>query len=328
MAGPRRRLVAYGAGAAAACWAAYRCYVWRSRRRRSKAPHIVLIVTDQELPWDRLPVTFPMSALPNRCRLLASSASFRNFVTATSPCTPSRATLYTGRHFQSTGMYDNTRSLGGAAATVGHRLRRVGYETCYVGKFHLDEALFSKYERDATKNDPRLLDSDRASRGAAVFAIFPPSRESTDEGGPRACLPRERAARACVLSLRRAGPRERAPGGGGRAAVGRAAPVARRRLPSGAGPLRLLLALGERRRLPGLGPRGPRPGPGDGGGGRGGAPGGGGAGERPAVLRRVQPHQPANKRGRKRVIQRRFNVDVLEATPERNASTLWVRPER
>ena len=34
------------------------------------------------------------------------------------------------------------------------------------------------------------------------------------------------------------------------------------------------------------------------------------------------------ERGRKRVIQRRFNVGVLEATPERKAPTLWVRPER
>ena len=32
--------------------------------------------------------------------------------------------------------------------------------------------------------------------------------------------------------------------------------------------------------------------------------------------------------GWKRVIQRRFNVGVLEAVPERKASTLWVRPER
>ena len=32
--------------------------------------------------------------------------------------------------------------------------------------------------------------------------------------------------------------------------------------------------------------------------------------------------------GRKRVMQRRFNVGVLEATPERKASTLRVRPER
>ena len=34
------------------------------------------------------------------------------------------------------------------------------------------------------------------------------------------------------------------------------------------------------------------------------------------------------KQGRKRVIQRRSDVGVLEATPERHASTLWIRPER
>ena len=34
------------------------------------------------------------------------------------------------------------------------------------------------------------------------------------------------------------------------------------------------------------------------------------------------------KRCRKRVIQRRFNVGVLEAIPERKAFTLRVRPER
>ena len=32
--------------------------------------------------------------------------------------------------------------------------------------------------------------------------------------------------------------------------------------------------------------------------------------------------------GGRRVLRRRFNVGVFEATPERNASTLWVRPER
>lgn len=157
----RRGLVAAGA-AAVSTYVAYR--LWARRRRRRRPPHVVLIVTDQELPWDRLPVTFPLAELPNRCRLKSACASFANFVTAASPCTPSRATLYTGRHFQHTGVFDNGASLGDRAETVGHHLRRAGYATCYAGKFHLDETLFSKFERDATRNDPRLLDGDR-SRG-------------------------------------------------------------------------------------------------------------------------------------------------------------------
>ena len=38
--------------------------------------------------------------------------------------------------------------------------------------------------------------------------------------------------------------------------------------------------------------------------------------------------EPRRAQGRTRVIHRRFNVGVLEATPERNASTLGGRPER
>ena len=53
----------------------------------SKQPNIVLIVTDQELPWDRLPIAFQF-ALPQRRRLLAKGTSFKHFVTCASPCTP------------------------------------------------------------------------------------------------------------------------------------------------------------------------------------------------------------------------------------------------
>ena len=44
--------------------------------------------------------------------------------------------------------------------------------------------------------------------------------------------------------------------------------------------------------------------------------------------RRVPPRPRGRRRGGKLLIQRRFNVGVLEATPERKASTLRVRPER
>jgi len=164
----RRGAAAIAATAAVAVVAAV--YRWR-RRRRKRQPHIVFVVTDQEVCWDRLPVTFDVdAALPQRARLRRSAVAFPNFVTAASPCTPSRGALYTGRHFQATGVYDNSRSLGAAAKTCGHMLRRLGYATRYCGKFHLDEALLSKAERDAAANDPRLLDDDRARGLAAVLA--------------------------------------------------------------------------------------------------------------------------------------------------------------
>ena len=45
------------------------------------------------------------------------------------------------------------------------------------------------------------------------------------------------------------------------------------------------------------------------------------------VLCEVAHDLDRSERGRKRVIQRRFNVGGIEALPERKASTPWVRPE-
>ena len=77
--------------ALAACIDSERRRRARRRRRRhawgaGRRPNIVLIVTDQELCWDRLPHTFPFAtALPAREALRATSVEFPSFVTATSP---------------------------------------------------------------------------------------------------------------------------------------------------------------------------------------------------------------------------------------------------
>ena len=57
-------------------------------------------------------------------------------------CTPSRSVLYTGRHIQQTGMFDNTnfpwiQSMSNDIPTVGDLLRDAGYYTAYKGKWHL-----------------------------------------------------------------------------------------------------------------------------------------------------------------------------------------------
>ena len=113
-----------------------------------------------------------------RLRERTGMASRRHFVTASSPCTPARAALYTGksaanrawkplgqvslvsqrvvfavtgRHLQQTGVFDNSTALGDRAPTIGHMLQKLGYRTAYCGKFHLDDTLFSKAEHDVQR---------------------------------------------------------------------------------------------------------------------------------------------------------------------------------
>lgn len=102
-------------------------------------PNILLLITDEE----RERVWFPDHVrFPNRERMAAGGMQFTNHHVHTFPCTPSRATILTGRHAASTGMFDNTnfnwqQPLDPAIPTLGHRLSAAGYTCGYVGKWHL-----------------------------------------------------------------------------------------------------------------------------------------------------------------------------------------------
>eukprot|EP00501_MAST-03F_sp_TOSAG23-6_P001226 GSMAST32.ASY1.ANO1.1272.1 assembled CDS len=107
--------------------------------------NILLIVMDQERRWTDLPSGFYSkleTILPGRAKLLRQSVSFDNFFINSAPCTPSRSVMYTGQHFQNTGVFSNDRDLplynsSGRGLTVGHILHQNGFRTAYKGKWHL-----------------------------------------------------------------------------------------------------------------------------------------------------------------------------------------------
>ena len=103
--------------------------------------NILFILTDQERFFrpGELPVGL---SLPARERLGREGTTFTNHRINSCVCTPSRSVLYTGRHIQHTGMFDNTNfpwtdSLSTEMPTVGDMLRQAGYYTAYKGKWHL-----------------------------------------------------------------------------------------------------------------------------------------------------------------------------------------------
>jgi len=107
---------------------------------RRKRPNILLLVSDQERGWPDLPAGLGLSAHE---WLLERGTGFSNFNVHTTPCSPSRSTIYTGLHTQLTGM---TSNLGAPpfpklaqVPTLGHMLREQGYYTAYKGKWHLSD---------------------------------------------------------------------------------------------------------------------------------------------------------------------------------------------
>ncbi len=69
--------------------------------------------------------------------LAADSCDFRNAVSGHPVCAPYRASLLTGKYTTSTGMVINEIRISPRHDTLAKALTRAGYESSYIGKWHL-----------------------------------------------------------------------------------------------------------------------------------------------------------------------------------------------
>jgi len=102
-------------------------------------PNIVFILMD-DLRFDELGCTgHPFVKTPNIDRLAQEGATFRNAFATTPLCSPSRGCFLTGLYAHSHGITDNVdRSREShALATWPRLLHDAGYETAFIGKWHM-----------------------------------------------------------------------------------------------------------------------------------------------------------------------------------------------
>lgn len=100
-------------------------------------PNIIFYFSDQQR-WDtmgcygqKLPVT------PNLDKMAEEGALFENAYTCQPVCGPARACLQTGRYATETGCYRNNIALPQGIPTLAQSFNEAGYDTAYVGKWHL-----------------------------------------------------------------------------------------------------------------------------------------------------------------------------------------------
>ena len=103
----------------------------------SDRPNVLLIMTDQQ----------PVSTIgcygnsvvetPAQDRLAQEGMRFDNFYIAAFPCTPSRATYLTGRYTHNHEVMTNNVELDDALPSIGNTFRDAGYQTAWIGKWHL-----------------------------------------------------------------------------------------------------------------------------------------------------------------------------------------------
>ena len=100
-------------------------------------PNIIVYFSDQQR-WDTLGCYGQkLNVTPNLDRLASEGVRFENAFTCQPVCGPARASLQTGLYAAATGCYRNGIALPVDADTVAKRLSATGYDTAYVGKWHL-----------------------------------------------------------------------------------------------------------------------------------------------------------------------------------------------
>lgn len=101
-------------------------------------PNVVILLADQLRASATGYGGDPNVRTPNLDRLAAASVNFRNAVSVCPVCTPFRAALQTGRFPTTTGMFLNDLYLPEEERCLAEMFRDAGYETGYIGKWHLD----------------------------------------------------------------------------------------------------------------------------------------------------------------------------------------------
>ena len=105
----------------------------------ARRPNFVFILMD-DLRWDELRCTGnPIAETPNIDRIGREGVLFRNAFVTSPLCSPSRASFLTGRYAHAHGIIDNTArdAQSHKLATFPRTLHSAGYETGFVGKFHM-----------------------------------------------------------------------------------------------------------------------------------------------------------------------------------------------
>jgi arylsulfatase A-like enzyme len=116
------------------------------RRDPAHRPNLVLIIAD-DMGWDDCGAYgHPAVCTPNIDRLAAGGMRFTNAFVTTSSCSPSRASIITGRYPHHTDAEQLHWPLPAEQVTFVELLKDAGYWTAAAGKWHLGDAVKDRFD--------------------------------------------------------------------------------------------------------------------------------------------------------------------------------------
>ncbi|QDU38613.1 Arylsulfatase [Maioricimonas rarisocia] len=108
-----------------------------TERAKSVRPNIVFILID-DLRFDTFGyMGHPFVETPHIDRLAREGVQFRRAFVTTSLCSPARASFLTGQYMHNHRVVDNADLMPEGTVTFPQLLQKSGYETAFVGKWHM-----------------------------------------------------------------------------------------------------------------------------------------------------------------------------------------------
>ena len=101
-------------------------------------PNIVIIISDDHAYQTISVYGSKLMRTPNIDRIANDGVLFKKGYVTNSICGPSRAVILTGKYSHKNGFRDNESSFNGSQNSFIKELGRAGYQTAWVGKWHLE----------------------------------------------------------------------------------------------------------------------------------------------------------------------------------------------
>lgn len=117
----------------------------------TEKPNFIVFIAD-DMAWDECGAYgHPKIQTPNLNQLSADGMKFNHAYLTCSSCSPSRASIITGRYPHSTGAHQLHLPLPASQVTFVEKLKEAGYYTASAGKWHLGTPTESKFDLVTTK---------------------------------------------------------------------------------------------------------------------------------------------------------------------------------